>query len=67
MSDSILDYAQKHFPTPIATAVDGLNRAVSLHERRDRILDVFRTTMRVLSAYAIAVRVQFGEFSSSDC
>ena len=48
MSDSILDHAQNATP-PIA-AVDGLNRAVSLHERRDRIIDVFRTTMRVLSA-----------------
>ena len=61
MSASILDYAQKHFPCPIADAASELNRSVSSHEKRDRIIEVFRTTIRLLCAYAIGVRVQFGE------
>ena len=61
MSLSPLDYAQKHFPHPIASCVFGLNRAVSSHEKRDRIIEVFRTSIRILCAYAIGVRTQFGE------
>ena len=60
MSFSILEYAQKNYPYPIAESVFGLIRAVSSHEKRDRIIEVFRTTIRFLAAYAIGVRTQFG-------
>lgn len=61
MSSSIFDTAQQRFPHPIADTVSGLNRAVSSHEKRDRIIEVFRTSIRLLCAYAIGVRTQFGE------
>ena len=51
---------RKNYPYPIAESVFGLIRAVSSHEKRDRIIEVFRTAIRFLAAYAIGVRTQFG-------
>lgn len=61
MSERILDYAQEQYPHPISDTVSGLKRAISSHEKRDRIIEVFRTSIRLLCACAIGVRGQFGE------
>ena len=60
MPSAILSTAQHSYPQPIADSVAELNHSVSLHEKRDRIIEVFRTTTRLLAAIAIGVRVQFG-------
>ena len=60
MSMSTRQQAQQQAPQPIADAVFWLNRTVSPHEKRDRIVEVFRTSIRLLAAIAIGVRVQFG-------
>ena len=61
MSNSIFKLASSTFPQPVAVAVFRLNRSVSLHEKRDRIVEVFRTSIRYLAAISIGVRIQFGE------
>jgi WD40 repeat protein len=47
-------------PLPIADAVAGLEAAENPHERRDRIVAVFRSVIRTLAAYCLAVRLQYG-------
>ena len=43
MYEKILDYVQEQYPHPISDTVSGLKRAISSHEKRDRIIEVFRT------------------------
>ena len=55
-----LSEALARFPVPIADAVAGLESADSLHEQRDRVVEVFRAAVRTLAGIALAVRVQYG-------
>ncbi len=48
------------FPTPIADAVVALLAAESPFEQRDRVVEIFRAELRLLAAYVLAIRVQFG-------
>lgn len=47
-------------PLPVADALAGLVSADGLHEKRDRVVECFRAAMRLLSALALSVRVQYG-------
>ena len=47
-------------PLPIADAIADLVAADSLHERRDRVVECFRATIRYLAAITLATRVQYG-------
>jgi WD40 repeat protein/energy-coupling factor transporter ATP-binding protein EcfA2 len=51
--------ARQH-PLPIADAMTALLAAQSPHERRDRVVECFRATLRYVAAVALAARVQFG-------
>jgi energy-coupling factor transporter ATP-binding protein EcfA2 len=53
-------------PAPIADAVFALEAAENLHERRDRVVEVFRTILRLLSTMALAVRLQRGTGGGDD-
>jgi WD40 repeat protein len=48
------------YPLPIADAASVLAAADGLHERRDRVVECFRATLRLLASIALSVRVQFG-------
>ena len=47
-------------PVPIADATAALLAADSVYERRDRVVETFRATLRVLAGLALAARLQFG-------
>ncbi|MFO0592473.1 MAG: AAA family ATPase [Polyangiaceae bacterium] len=47
-------------PLPIADAFGALVGAESAFEQRDRVVEVFRATLRTLSAFTLAARLQFG-------
>ncbi|MBL8744058.1 MAG: hypothetical protein JNK04_23285, partial [Myxococcales bacterium] len=48
------------FPTPIADAVMALLAAESAFEERDRVVEIFRAELRLIAAYVLSARVQFG-------
>ena len=47
-------------PSPIADALYGLEGAGHPFEKRDRIVEVFRTLCRTIAGITLAVRVQYG-------
>lgn len=58
--DALLDRARVHWPVPVADALAALDTSTSLHERRDRVVEVFRVCVRLMAAYSVAARVQYG-------
>ncbi len=48
------------YPPPVADAVCALEASGSLHERRDRVVEVFRTTVRLFAALSLCARLQYG-------
>ncbi|MFO0586481.1 MAG: hypothetical protein U0441_03015 [Polyangiaceae bacterium] len=48
-------------PIPVADATAALVGADSAFEERDRVVEVFRAALRLLSAITLAARVQFGK------
>ena len=65
-SQDSIDQVLSRYPTPIADAVAGLESSDSAHERRDRVVEVFRAVIRLLGAMALAARVQFGPGAGED-
>ncbi len=61
-----VDRILRHHPAPIADAVYALEAADNLNERRDRVVEVFRTILRLLSTLALAARIQRGHGSTED-
>ena len=57
---SLTERVLARHPLPIADAVAALEAAENLHERRDRVVEVFRAAVRTLAANVLAVRVQYG-------
>lgn len=53
-------------PLPIADAFGALVAADSPFEQRDRVVEVFRATLRTLSAVTLAARVQYGPGPGSE-
>jgi WD40 repeat protein len=53
-------------PLPIADAFGALVAADSPFEQRDRVVEVFRATLRTLSAFTLAARVQYGPGPGSE-
>jgi WD40 repeat protein len=53
-------------PLPVADAVAWLESSSSLHERRDRVVEVFRAIVRFLAAVTLAARVQYGPGPGED-
>lgn len=47
-------------PLPIANAVAELEAALNPHEERDRLVEVFRATLRCLGGLALAARLEVG-------
>jgi WD40 repeat protein len=47
-------------PTPIADSLSLLLSAESRFEERDRVVEVFRSQLRLLATFVLAARVQFG-------
>ena len=64
-SESVSRALASH-PAPIADAVFALKAAENLHERRDRVVEVFRTILRLLSTISLAVRLQRGTGAGDD-
>ncbi|MDP6946430.1 MAG: hypothetical protein QF464_19940, partial [Myxococcota bacterium] len=60
LKDALVDRSLTRYPVPIADAVAGLACADSLHEQRDRVVEVFRAVLRTLAGAVLAARVQFG-------
>ncbi len=60
LSPELIERALARYPVPIADAVAGLESADSLHEQRDRVVEVFRAVVRSLAGIVLAVRVQYG-------
>jgi len=56
----LVDRALAGYPLPIADAVSSLEAAASPHEERDRIIEVFRASIRFLGAIVLAARLQHG-------
>ncbi|MBI2898510.1 MAG: hypothetical protein HYY06_33470, partial [Deltaproteobacteria bacterium] len=56
-TEELSERAISTYPTPIADAYVALAAAGSLHERRDRIVEVFRAALRTLGAAALAARL----------
>jgi WD40 repeat protein len=53
-------------PAPVAEAVFAMETADSLHEQRDRVVEVFRTALRLMSTIAVAARLQRGPGAAED-
>ncbi len=56
----LVDRILARYPPPVADAVCALEASDSLHERRDRVVEVFRTTVRLLAALSLCARLQYG-------
>ncbi|MCB9679748.1 MAG: hypothetical protein H6737_31870 [Alphaproteobacteria bacterium] len=56
LDTALIDTIVARDPVPMADAVTGLLAAENAHERRDRIVEVGRTAIRLLAALAIAGR-----------
>jgi WD40 repeat protein/formylglycine-generating enzyme required for sulfatase activity len=54
------------YPLPIADAVTALVGSDNLHERRDRVVEVFRAAVRLLAVTALTARVQYGAGPTGD-
>lgn len=53
-------------PLPVADALAALEAADNPHQRRDRIVECFRTVVRYHAALALAARLQFGPGPDGD-
>lgn len=53
-------------PLPIADALAALEAADNPHQRRDRVVECFRSVLRYHAALALAARVQFGPGPGGD-
>lgn len=56
----VLERALSRQPLPVANALVELEAALSIHEQRDRMVEVFRALLRVLGGLALAGRVHVG-------
>ncbi len=61
LSEELIERATSVYPTPVADAVNAVASAANLHERRDRVVECFRTTHRSLAGLALAARLYRGE------
>ncbi len=66
LAPDLVDRALTRHPVPIADATSALAAADSLLERRDRVVETFRTVMRFLGSLALAARVQYGPGPGSE-
>ena len=56
----LIERVLSRHPLPVADAVAGLAAAESLHEQRDRVVEVFRAVVRTVAGMVLAARVQYG-------
>ena len=63
---ALLDRAVARYPLPVADAVAALAAAEGVHEARDRVVEVFRATLRWLALLALAARTQYGSPGRSE-
>lgn len=66
LPSDFVDEVLSTYPLPIADSVVALEASDSHHQRRDRVVEVFRTTLRYLSAIALSSRIQFGSGAGDD-
>lgn len=57
---SLIERAIARYPLPLADAVAALAAAESLHEERDRVVEVFRVALRWLALLALAAQGHLG-------
>lgn len=66
LSGALAERARARFPLPIADAVAALDCAENAHQRRDRVVECFRTVIRYHAALALSARVQYGPGPGGD-
>ena len=64
--DELFARARATYPLPVADAVAALDAADNPHQRRDRVVECFRTIIRYHAALALAARLQFGPGPTGD-
>ncbi len=62
----LVDRVVARHPLPVADAVEALAAAEGPHEARDRVVEVFRACIRLLSAVALSARLQYGPGPSGE-